>query len=366
MFELTQPGDETSSPDEPLSTPRTLTTAIAFLATVLLGCGLLVMPTQYVVSSPGPTRDTLGTVPGTEDELITIAGAETFPGTGELRLTTVSILGGPGYRVDAVRVAAGWLSPQAAVAPVEAYFAPEETAEQVKQESTAAMTTSQEDATVAALTEAGYTVPATLTVVGVIEGTGAVGVLREGDVVTGLDGTTISTYQQLVETLAALEPGASVTVAVTRDGAKERLSVVAGERPGGGALLGVYLDPEFDLPLDVDIKITDIGGPSAGMMFALGIVDLLTPADELAGQVVAGTGTVDVVGRVGGIGGIRQKMYGARAAGATWFLAPAANCSEVVGNVPAGLEVTKVATLAEARAAVEAIGAGEGAPLPRC
>src|SRR5690606_33574852 len=124
-----------------------------------------------------------------------------------------------------------------AVAPVEAYFAPEETAEQVKQESTAAMTTSQEDATVAALTEAGYTVPATLTVVGVIEGTGAVGVLREGDVVTGIDGAAISTYQQLVETLAALEPGARAAVDVTRDGAQEKLTVVTGERPGGGALL---------------------------------------------------------------------------------------------------------------------------------
>jgi PDZ domain-containing protein len=134
----------------------------------------------------------------------------------------------------------------------------------------------------------------------------------------------------------------------------------------GRALLGILIDPQYDFPVDVTIQIEDIGGPSAGTMFALGIIDLMTEADELDGAVVAGTGTMDVDGRVGPIGGIEQKMYGALRDGAQWFLAPAGNCAEVVGHEPDGLEVVRVATLDEARTAMEAIGAGEGEDLPRC
>jgi PDZ domain-containing protein len=101
-------------------------------------------------------------------------------------------------------------------------------------------------------------------------------------------------------------------------------------------------------------------------MFALGIVDLLTPEDEADGQLVAGTGTMDVTGAVGRIGGIRQKLAGAARDGAAWFLAPDGNCDEVVGYVPRGMRVVPVATLHEAREALVAIGAGTGDDLPTC
>ncbi|WP_448630108.1 S16 family serine protease [Cellulomonas soli] len=141
---------------------------------------------------------------------------------------------------------------------------------------------------------------------------------------------------------------------------------MTGTSDQGRAQIGVYIDPAFDLPVDVAIKIDDIGGPSAGTMFALGIIDKLTPEDEADGQVIAGTGTMDVTGEVGPIGGIRQKMAGALRDGATWFLAPAGNCDEVVGHVPEGLHVAKVATLHEAREAITAIGAGSTDDLPTC
>jgi len=101
-------------------------------------------------------------------------------------------------------------------------------------------------------------------------------------------------------------------------------------------------------------------------MFALGIIDKLTPEDEANGQIVAGTGTMDISGEVGPIGGIQQKLVGARRDGATWFLAPAANCADVVGHVPAGLRVVRIATLHEAREAIIAIGAGTADSLPTC
>ncbi|MGB4779922.1 S16 family serine protease, partial [Microbacterium sp.] len=132
-------------------------------------------------------------------------------------------------------------------------------------------------------------------------------------------------------------------------------------------LVGITTSHDYDFPVDVTIQLDNVGGPSAGMMFALGIIDTLSDGDLNGGEQVAGTGTIDSAGTVGPIGGIRQKMYGAKDAGATWFLAPRDNCEEVVGHVPAGLRVFSVATLDDALDALAAIR-GERDPdaLPTC
>nr|WP_237727891.1 S16 family serine protease [Cellulomonas sp. APG4] len=227
------------------------------------------------------------------------------------------------------------------------------------------MISSQEHATVAALEELGYEVPTTLLVESAIEGTGSAGVVEEGDVITAVDGEDVTSFSDLSAVLDEVSPGAEVELAVEREGEPVELEVTTTEQDGK-ALLGVFIDPEFELPVDVRIQIENVGGPSAGLMFALGIVDVLTEADETGGVTIAGTGTMDLTGAVGPIGGIRQKLYGAREDGATWFLAPEDNCGEVVGHVPDGLSVTSVGTLAQARAAVEAIGRGETEGLPTC
>ena len=102
------------------------------------------------------------------------------------------------------------------------------------------------------------------------------------------------------------------------------------------------------------------------MMFSLGIIDRLTPGDMTGGNAIAGTGTMSFDGQVGAIGGIQQKLWGAHDDGAQWFLAPAENCSEVVGHVPDGLNVVKVSNLSEAATAVATIAEGNGATLPTC
>ena len=135
----------------------------------------------------------------------------------------------------------------------------------------------------------------------------------------------------------------------------------------GSYQLGIFLATSFEFPFDVSIALDDVGGPSAGMMFALGIIDRLTPEGMTEGRHFAGTGTIDSAGNVGPIGGIAQKMVGASDAGAEFFLAPADNCGEVVGNIPAGLGVVRVSTLDEARSAVEALAAGTSpADLAQC
>lgn len=343
---------------------RSLTLSVAMLASAVLLAVLALLPAPYAVSSPGPTRDTLGEHAG--EPLITITGAQTYDATGELLLTTVSTTGRPDYPSNLLSVITGWFQGATAVRPAELVFPPDITQDEFDQSNEAAMVSSQENATVSALEELGYEVPATMTIAGATEDSGAAGIVQEGDVLVSMDGEPLTTYSQLVDRLFETEPGSTVRLGVLRDGQPLDLEVVTSEREGGGSQLGVYIDPQFDLPVDVSIKIDDIGGSSAGMMFALGIIDKLTPEDEANGAVIAGTGTMDAVGRVGAIGGIQQKLAGARRDGAEWFLAPAANCDEVVGHVPDGLRVVKVETLHEAREAVVAIGAGQGDDLPTC
>jgi PDZ domain-containing protein len=343
-----------------------VTLGISFMVTVLLLSGLAVLPSPYAVRSPGPTRDTLGQVDGTD--LIEITGATTYESTGELRLTTVGVSGGPGYPVNLAQVVQGWLDPTRVVAPVETVFPPSVSREELDAQSSAEMTSSQEMATYAALTELGYDVPVTITAVETVEGSGARGVVEDGDVIASFDGDPLLSSEDLLDRLASTEPGSDVVLGIVRDGSPSDVTVTTTD-PGdgsGGSRLGVVVQSSFDFPVDVSIQIENIGGPSAGTMFALGIIDRMTPEDEVNGQVIAGTGTMDLAGQVGPIGGIRQKLDGALRDGATWFLAPADNCEEVVGHVPDGLQVAKVSTLAEARAAMVAIGDGEGSTLPTC
>jgi PDZ domain-containing protein len=343
---------------------RSMLLAGGMLASSVLLAVLVVLPAPYAVTMPGPTQDVLGDQDGTP--LIRISGAPTYTSTGELRLTTVSATGGPGYPSSVAGVLRGWLSADDVVLPTEQVVPSGQTQEQIDEENASEMTSSQENATVAALTELGYQVPATLRVAQTIDGTDAAGKLQEGDVIVSLDGEQLHDYQTLVARLVTIDPGTTITLGVQRAGQSLDVPIVTGARDGGGALIGVLVDPDFDFPIDVQISIDGVGGPSAGTMFALGIVDELTPADEANGAHIAGTGTMDVTGEVGAIGGIRQKMVGAARDGAQWFLAPEGNCEDVVGHMPAGLHVVAVSTLAEAVAAVTAIGQGDGDTLPGC
>lgn len=352
------PLEDPAPPVAPV-TRRTVTLGVSMLATAVLAAVALVLPTPYAMRSPGPTEDTLA------QGLIQIEGARTYESTGELRLTTVSVLGGPGYPMTAGQVIQGWLDPRRSVLPVEAIFPEATTQEQQQEVSQAEMVSSQESATAAALTELGYKVPAVLDVAGTEDGSGADGKLEEGDVITAFQGEEVGTYADLIDGLAKTEPGDTVTLGVRR-GDRELDVDIRTTGNGERAVLGVFIDPRYEFPVDVSIEIENIGGPSAGTMFALGIIDKLTDDDEANGKVIAGTGTMSPEGTVGPIGGIEQKLYGAARDGATWFLAPEANCEQVIGNVPDGLHVVRVATLAEARHAMEQIGRDEGASLPTC
>jgi len=345
---------------------RTVVMLIAGFAAVLIGLLSALLPVKYAVLNPGPVLNTLGKdVNG--KKLIVISGHATYPTSGQLDLTTVSVVGGPDRPITLVQVIKGWLDRTAAVVPEEQVFAPGVTQQQSEAENKAEMVTSQESATAAALSTLGIKVPTTLTVAGVDESAPAKGVLKADDVIQAVNGQTITDLKKLRAVLQDTKAGDDVTVQVRRKSGTETLKVATlASDTDGHTVLGVYINPVFKFPFTVKIQIEDIGGPSAGTMFALGIIDTLTPGDLTGGKKIAGTGTIDVDGVVGPIGGIRQKLVGARNAGARYFLAPADNCSEVVKHIPDGLTVVKVATLNSARDAVTAIAAGKAADLPGC
>ena len=342
---------------------RSPTVLVTGVMSLVLATVVALLPAPYAIYAPGPVTNVLGMVGGRQ--LITVSGRTTYPAKGTLDMTTVEVFGGPGRRLSLAQVLRSWVSRTQAVVPVEQVFPPGQTSQQVKTENAAEMSESQQDATAAGLRELGLSVPERISVSSVSKDVPAATVLRPGDVITGLDGRAVSDSAGLRQAIEALRPGTGVTVQVRRSGSTEQVRTRTASQDGR-TVLGVTLDPRFDFPVDVRFATKDVGGPSAGMMFALGIYDLLTPGELTGGQKVAGTGTIDPSGQVGPIGGIAQKLVGARSAGARWFLAPASNCAEVVGNVPDGLRVVRTSSLHESRLAVQAIAAGRAASLPTC
>lgn len=324
---------------------------------VVIAIVFALLPSPYVIEQPGPVYDTLGVADHDGDEvpLIEIPDVETFPTEGELNLLTVTVLGRPGQTPSWLEVLGAWLDRTRSAVPVEAIFPAGVSDEDRDAQNEAAMVDSQQDAIAAALVELGYDFPRDVTVAGVLDDSPAAGVLEEDDVVLAVNGRAVHSIDELRDAVRENGVDRPARLDIVRDGAEETIEMTPVERDGT-VVLGVGVRMRYEFPIDVELQLDDVGGPSAGMMFALGIVDKLTPGAMTGGEVVAGTGTIDAAGDVGPIGGIRQKLWGAEAAGADWFLAPEDNCDEVSGHVPDGIDVFAVRTLDEARTIVETIG----------
>ncbi|MGC7150636.1 signal protein PDZ [Paenarthrobacter ureafaciens] len=361
----TPDADPTSAaPAPPGGSSRYMMMVVSGLVALGLGLGAAALPVPYVVESAGPTFNTLGQ--DGDKPVITVSGHETYPAKGNLDLTTVLMAGGPKSPASIYDLFRAWLDKSKAVYPEELIYPKGTTAEQTVQQGEIAMETSQENAVAAALRELDIPFEQRLTVAGLSDGSPSSGKLQEGDRLLAINGKAI-TSMSVVQAELSAGAGAPVVVGIDRNGSTTSVTVTPTKNASDRYVLGVLLSSDFTFPFDVKISLDNVGGPSAGMMFALGIVDTLTPGDLTGGRHVAGTGTITADGAVGPIGGVAQKMIGARQHGATMFLAPAANCADVVGNVPDGLQVVKVETLADARAAVERLGSGQDTSgLPTC
>ncbi len=360
---MTDSGGGWSSPLSVISLSRRgWTVLVGFVVSVgLLLAGLLV-PIPYVSLGPGPTYDTLGSV---EDvQVVSVDGAPTYPVTGQLRMTTVSV----NDEITLFGALGLWVSGRYALAPREDYFQPGQTEEQIEQENTKMFQDSQSNAEIAALRYLKY--PMKVIAQQITSGSPADKVLVPGDQLVEVNGKRVAAAADVRGALAGTAPGQQVAITYKRDGQEKQATITLAkatdfgekERPEGFIGLGATERP--DVNFKTNIRLENVGGPSAGLMFALAIIDRLTPRDLAGGQTIAGTGEIDEVGNVGRIGGIPFKMVAAKEAGVSTFLVPEGNCAEAKENAPEGLRLVKVSTLDSAVQALEDMKAGR--PVPGC
>jgi PDZ domain-containing protein len=339
---------------------RSLTLLIASVGTAVAIAVSVLIPVPYVILGPGPTLNTLGK-DSSGHPLITISGRASYPTRGHLNLVTVSYQGCQGNRFNIFTALVAWLNPHQAVVPEGEICPAGQTQKQTQEQDTAQMNGSQQSATAAALTELHIPYSTQVVVAQAEKGFPAYGVLKAGDVITKVDGQPVTSQAVLTRMIAAHPAGSTLTLTIVRGGQTRQVQV--GTRQSGGhPVMGVAITGRYTFPFPVKISVGDIGGPSAGLMFALGIIDKLTKLDLTGGKFIAGTGEIEASGKVDPIGGIQQKMLGARNAGATVFLTPAANCADTKGAVPAGLRLVKVSTLNDAVTALENLRTGGSAP----
>lgn len=312
----------------------------------------------YYELSPGPTAAV--------SQLISVPPANRHPVKGTLLLVTV-------YQTPLTTASylRAKLGRDNEVFPAQAILGNLPASQLLKLDQ-AEMEQSQQAAAVAALRRLGYKVPEKGTgviVAGVLPHTPAAGVLALGDTVVSLNGQPTLTNTALVAQLAQHHPGQTVRLAVQDAKNRSRtVSLTLAKRPGDPSVgfLGIQTltrNEDFSLPVKVSINAGDIGGPSAGLSFTLGIIDMLTSGRLVSGHIFAATGTIDPDGNVGDVGGVAEKTVSVSRAGATLFLVPPQELAAARAHAGPRLQVVAVSTLQQALEAIAAHG-GSLAGIP--
>ena len=324
--------------------------------------GLTFLPSGYVIERPGAVFNVMGEIDG--NPVISSPNTEIYPTETELDITTVSLLGNREFNPNWVQVLIAWLDPDQIVLPLDQVYPPSQTLEQARAESTAQMEISQQDAIAAALGNLGYEIPRTLYVSSVIEGAPSSGILVGGDFISKVNGVSVSSFEELRQKIQESQ-GQTIKLSVNRD--SEALVVeITPELNQDAWVIGAMIGYTYEFPIDLSLQLGDVGGPSGGLIFSLGIIDALTPGSIASDGHIAGTGTITADGLVGPIGGIELKMIAAKNAGAQVFLAPRDNCAQIIGNIPDGLEVVSVRDLGEALQVLESFSKAEALPELGC
>jgi Lon-like protease len=337
---------------------RTWTLLVSLSLATALGLLGALATVPYVALRPGPTFDTLSVVAG--KTVVDIKGTQTYPTSGHLNMTTVSVVD----NVTLYTALALWASGHSALVPRDEIFPPALSEQQVEKQNQQMFRDSESNAKAAALRYLGY--PTTVVAGQVVAGGAASGKLVAGDRLLAIDGRELRTAQQTVDQLVGSHPGQLVQLRFQRgDSPPQEVAITlgTGAQPGRG-YLGIGLTERPEVPFTITITLADVGGPSAGLMFTLAIVDKLTPGALTGNTFVAGTGEIATDGQVGPIGGIPLKMLRAREAGASVFMVPTENCAEAAQRAPDGLRLVRVSTLTDAVHALDEIRAGQ--QPPRC
>jgi len=344
-------------------TQRTWAALLAVPLFVALGLYAAVAPLPFVTFAPGPTINVLGEAAG--KPILTVAGHRTYRDSGQLRMTTVSITQRDA-KLDLLTLMRTWFSRDDAVYPYAIQYPDSGTQQQDAEEGQVEMVGSQDSAIAAALRQLGYQLHPSLEIVGVTPHRPADGKLKVRDLLRRVGGTQVTPKTDVAKVIAKVPPGGSLPIVVERNGSLVHTRVTP-TTVDGHRLIGVTLQVGFEFPFKVSVNISEsIGGPSAGLMFALSIYDTLTPGSLTAGGAVAGTGTISPDGKVGEIGGIQQKIAGARQDGAQLFLVPPSNCADALTADHGSMRLAKATTLKAAIAELTAWGKNHDARLPQC
>lgn len=365
--------------------------SVSAVATCALLAGAFVLPSSYVKEGPGPLFDVLGTYQ--EKDVIEVSGAPSYKTFGKMNMTTVSVSGGPYTELSGAEAFYGWLAfdgNRSLVVPTDALY-PHVSHEQATAATGAQMADSQTQAKVAAMRQLKMPVTEKVQVLSTVEDSPAASVLKGDDRIVKVGDKQIETLTDVPKAVNASN-GSPIDVTVERDGKQQTFKLTPVRSSDNSRwILGAGLKQSYDLPAHVQYNLDGVGGPSAGLMLALGTVDKLSEgtllADEDAGgdpyrSYISGTGTIDANGKVGAIGGIKYKILATGRYGARYFLAPKENCDSIVkmqaedpalfnyyhaGQVKGEMVVVPVSTLDEAVKTVEAIKSGTpDDSLPRC
>ena len=304
--------------------------------------------------SPGTPQNILG-------DAISISGAETFPTKGKLSVTSVMVTNPDSY-LTGFDILYGWITSDQAVLPRVEIYPENETAEESNQQGAADMQESQVNATSAALKLLGYKGESKLIINSVNPNSFAFKLLEAGDQIISVDQLMLTSATQITDYLQSKQAGDVVKVKVIRSTSGSapnanqiEVPVKLSKRDDGSAYIGVNIETKHNFPVNVKIKLDETGGPSGGLIFALGIIEKLQSEDLIRGRNIAGTGTITDTGEVGPIGGITEKIIGAKKAGVSIFIAPIDNCSDITHpELLNGIKVVPVATLADALAVLRA------------
>ena len=331
---------------------------VALVPIVVFGVLLAVVTVPFVSLGPGPTFNTLGDVDG--KQVVAISGTSTQPTTGHLNMTTVS------ERDDLTlgEALTLWLSGQEQLVPRDLVYPPGKSREDVDKANNADFKQSEDSAAYAALGFLKY--PPAVTVATVTDPGPSAGKLKSGDAIDAVNGTPVANIEQFTGFLKNTKPGQVVTIDYRRKNEPAGVAQITlgTNKDRDYGFMGVAVLDAPWAPFVIDFNLANVGGPSAGLMFSLAVVDKLTTGELAGSTFVAGTGTISIDGKVGQIGGITHKMAAAQKAGATVFLVPAKNCYEAASDNPSNLRLVKVETLNDAVDALHAVTSG-GQP-PTC
>lgn len=333
---------------------QTLCGGVVILAVLLLI--VLTVKVPFVAMVPGPTVNTIGKYQG--KPVISVEGdTKLNTPSGNLNLTTAGIVD----NLTIFQAIEGWFDDGVSVVPTEVVYPPNVSRSETDKQNKIDYDNSENFAVAAALGHLDY--PTKVVVVKPPKGSD----LKPGDAIDSVGGTPITSFEDLQGALKTIAPDTSVEVGYQHFGVPATTSITT-QKPTGkdassdGSRLGVTVNARPYAPFNVTFAQNDIGGPSAGLMLTLGVIDLVGPKSLTDGNFIAGTGTIDADGKVGPIGGIRLKLKKAAEVGADVFLAPAQNCAEAMTDPPADLKIVKINSLDDALNAITKYNAGEKTP----